>query len=107
MIISPFGDRESLVRLGDRLKRERLRRNQTQTQAAEWAAVSRATYAKLEAGDGTVQLRVLARVLGQLGYTDRLADVVPELSAPIDFDEEARLAGRQRARSRRRNLPPT
>jgi transcriptional regulator with XRE-family HTH domain len=98
---TPFGDREALERLGDRLKRERLRRNQTQGAAAAWAGVARNTYAKLEAGDGSIQLRVLARVLAQFGFADRLADCIPESPAVIDFDEEARLAERQRARPAR------
>jgi transcriptional regulator with XRE-family HTH domain len=98
---TPFGDKEALERLGERLKRERLRRNQTQLQAAQWAHVSRNTYAKLEAGDGSIQLGVLARVLCQLGFGDRLAGCVPDFPRTIDFDEEARLAERQRARPRK------
>src|ERR1035438_5208906 len=95
--LTPFGDREALEQLGERLKRERLRRNQTQRQAAQWAGVARNTYAKLEAGEGSVQLRVLARVLAQFGLVSRLANCVPETPATIDFDAEARLAERVRA----------
>lgn len=98
MSLTPFGDRDAMERLGERLRRERLRRNQTQAQAAKWAGVARNTYAKLEAGDGSVQLGVLARVLGQWGHAGRLVDLLPEAPAIIDFDEEARLAERQRAR---------
>ena len=96
--VTPFGDREALEQLGERLKRERLRRNQTQRQAATWAGVARNTYAKLEAGEGSVRVHVLARVLAQFGFADRLANCVPETPATIDFDAEARLAERQRAR---------
>jgi transcriptional regulator with XRE-family HTH domain len=96
--ITPFGDKEALELLGERLKRERLRRNQTQTEAAKWAGVARNTFAKLEAGDGSIQLRVLARVLSQLGFIERLPHCVPDSPLAIDFDEESRLAERQRAR---------
>jgi transcriptional regulator with XRE-family HTH domain len=103
--LTPFGDREALEHLGERIKRERLRRNQTQRQAAKWAGVARATYAKLEAGAGSVQLRVLARVLAQLGYAERLVNCVPESPPTIDFDAEARLAERQRARPSKPKAP--
>ena len=103
MSLTPFGDREALEHLGERIKRERLRRNQTQGQAAAWAGVSRNTYAKLESGDGSVQVRVLARVLAQLGYANRLIECVPETPPTIDFDAEARLAERQRARPAKPN----
>ena len=106
MSLTPFGDREAMEHLGERLRRERLRRNQTQGQAAAWAGVSRNTYAKLETGDGSVQLRVLARVLGQFGFVNRLVDCVPEAPAVIDFDAEARIADRQRARPSKPNTPP-
>ncbi|MCS6244373.1 MAG: helix-turn-helix transcriptional regulator [Opitutus sp.] len=98
MNITPFGDGEALERLGTRLKRARLRRNQTQQQLAELAGVTRSTYAKLEAGDGSVQLQVLARVLGLLGLVDGLGELVPDIAPPVDFDTVERLARRQRAR---------
>ena len=103
--LTPFGDREALEHLGERIKRERLRRNQTQTQAATWAGVARNTYAKLEAGEGSVQVHVLARVLAQLGYADRMVNCVPETPPTIDFDAEARLAERQRARPAKPKAP--
>jgi len=40
---------------------------------------------------------VLARVLAQFGFADRLANCMPETPATIDFDAEARLAERRRA----------
>ncbi len=100
MSITPFKDREALRELGERLRRERLQRNQTQAQVAELAGVTRSTYAKLEAGDGTVQLSVLARVMGQMGHAERLPELMPELPVPVDFDELARREARQRARPR-------
>jgi transcriptional regulator with XRE-family HTH domain len=103
--ITPFGDKEALERLGERLKRERLRRNQTQAEAAKWAHVARNTYAKLEAGDGSIQLHVLARVLSLFGFADRLSNCVPDSTPTIDFDEEARIAERQRARPRKPKAP--
>jgi transcriptional regulator with XRE-family HTH domain len=90
-----------LRRLGERLRRERLRRNQTQTEFAQFVGVTRQTYAKLEEGSGTVRLGVLARVLGVLGHAARLVDLLPELPEPIDFDEAARLASRRRAAPKR------
>ena len=105
LILTPFGDCEALAQLGERIKRERLRRNQTQKQAAKWAGVARATYAKLETGAGSVQLRVLARVLAQFGFADRLANCMPETPATIDFDAEARLAERRRARPLKPKAP--
>lgn len=106
MIITPFRDREALKELGARLKRVRLQRNQTQAQLAALASISRATYMKLEAGDGAVQMRVLARVLGLLGLADRLPAVIPDQPPPVDFAALARLTSRQRARPRRpTNVP--
>jgi len=95
--ITPFKDQEALLQLGQRLRTERLHRNQTQSEFAEFVGITRQTYAKLENGSGTIQLAVLARVLGILGYAERLVDLLPELPEPIDFDEAARLASRRRA----------
>jgi putative transcriptional regulator len=100
MSITPFGDREALEELGARLKRARLQRNQTQAQLAGLASISRATYVKLEAGVGTVQIRVLARVLGLLGLANRLPSVIPDQPMPVDFDAVAKMSSRQRARPR-------
>lgn len=94
-----FGDGEALQRTGERLRSERLHRNLPQGKVAQMAGVSRATIAKIETGDGRVALGTFARVLGVLGFVERLAEVVPQRPPPVDFKA---LLKPERQRARRR-----
>lgn len=64
--------RRSAEALGDRLRLARLRRHMAQTEVAARANIDRQTLARLERGDLTVSLAVLARVLGVLGLASDL-----------------------------------
>ena len=88
-------DDERLTRLGRRIAEQRLRVDQTQSQLAHEAGVSRATIQRLEGG-ASIQLDHLVRVLRALGLADRLDELVPELPrSPLEAIRNAR--GRQRA----------
>jgi transcriptional regulator with XRE-family HTH domain len=100
MDITAYGDSEAIAALGTHLREERLRRNVTIAHLASLVGCSRATLAKLEAGDSGVALRVLARVLGVMGLERRLLELVPDPGPPIDFKAAAR-PPRQRAGRRK------
>ena len=100
IVLTAYGDSEVLRDLGESLRNERLRRNFTQGHVATLAGISLPTYRKLEKGDGTVEIRHLARVLGILGHVDRLRELFPPFSLPSDPKALAALL-RQRARQRK------
>lgn len=60
----------SLQALGNRLREERLRRNESQQILAARIGVSRPTLCKMEAGDPTVQLGFWAAALDILGRAE-------------------------------------
>ena len=95
--LSAYGDSEALRALGENLRTDRLGRNFTQRHVAQLVGISLPTYRKLERGDGSVEIRHYARLLGILGYVDRLRDLVPAF--PITPDRKA-LANLQRQRAR-------
>lgn len=64
--------------LGDRLKSHRLAKNLTQQYLADMIGVTVPTYRKIEAGDGTVEFRHVARALGVMGFGDALGNLIPE-----------------------------
>ena len=83
------------VALGERLLAARLRRRLSATELAERAFVSRPTIARLEAGEATVSLAILLRVLEILGLAD-------DLDRLAEHDELGqRLADARAARPRR------
>ena len=85
-----------LAEIGARLRRHRLRNDQTQRQLADAAAVSKRTVERLEAGQST-QLSSFLRVCRALGLLDRFEDLVPEpLPSPV---EQLRRQGRERQRA--------
>jgi len=90
----PADEAQVISHLGERFRLARLRRNLSQQQVAERAAVTRKTYADLEAGKPTVSVGVLVKAMSVLGYLER----VPELLAsdPVGEDLEA-VHGRRRA----------
>ena len=97
--LSAYGDAEALCALGESIRSDRLSRNFTQQHLASLAGISLPTYRKLERGDGSVEIRHVARVLGILGHVDRLRELVPPVVPPPGPKAIAMLE-RQRARPR-------
>ncbi|KMO17778.1 DNA-binding protein [Methylobacterium platani JCM 14648] len=87
-------ERESLQRLGERVRLARLRRNLTQAELAERMGVRRLTVVSLEKARPGVTLSTLLKALTVLGYTDRLGDLLA--SDPIGEGMEMAI-GRKRA----------
>ncbi|MFI0347972.1 MAG: helix-turn-helix domain-containing protein [Chthoniobacterales bacterium] len=78
-MISIFGETEAIKKLGERLRSERLRRNLSQEHMARMVGVTIPTYRKIESGNGRVEFRHVARLLGIFGYGDALGEIVPEV----------------------------
>ncbi len=97
--LSVYGDAEALRALGEAIRGERLRGNFTQAHVAELAGISLPTLRKVERGDGSVEIRHYARVLGILGHAKRLEQLVPVSPPPPD---PRFLAAVERQRARRR-----
>jgi len=77
-MISILGEKEAMRSLGDRLRSHRLAKNLPQQYLAEMVGVTVPTYRKIEAGDGTVEFRHVARALGVMGFGDALGNLIPE-----------------------------
>ena len=77
IMISLLGDKEALVKLGESVHQERLRRNLPQAHLAKIAGVSLPTYRKIEKGDGRIEFRHVVKVLAILGFAEALGDLVP------------------------------
>ncbi len=86
-MISVLGDREAMIKLGARLRAERLRRNFSQEHVAAIVGVTLPTYRKIEAGNGTIEFRHVARALGVLGYADALGELIPEIQPGLRLDD--------------------
>lgn len=97
IMLSAYGDAEALRTLGESIRDDRLSRNFTQGHIASLAGISLPTYRKVEQGDGTLEIRHFARVLGILGHIERLREVVPPPAVPMDRKALIQLQ-RQRAR---------
>lgn len=69
---------EVLARWGDRVQRYRLNRNLTQSALAKEAGVSSRTIMRMEDGK-SVQAKTLIQVLGVLGLSESLEQLVPEV----------------------------
>lgn len=93
-----------LATLGERIARYRLQRNQTQSEVAFEAGVSRRSIYKLENGQ-VVDTRVLIRVLRALGLLSRLDALIPEPEPSPVALLEARGKDRVRASGRRGKRP--
>ena len=83
-----------LDRLGENVKRARMRRGMKQAELAERVSISRPTLRKLERGDPTVSLAVLVQVLDVLGLADQLSRIA-------DPDEDALGKALEETRMRR------
>jgi len=78
-------DASVLEKLGERLARHRLNRNQTQADLARDAGVSKRTIVRIERGEST-QLTNFIRVLRALGLLASLDPLVPEApQSPIQM----------------------
>ncbi|MFA6289400.1 MAG: helix-turn-helix transcriptional regulator [Opitutaceae bacterium] len=86
-MISVLGEKEAMAKLGARLRTERLRRNLSQGHVASIVGVAIPTYRKIEAGNGTIEFRHVARALGVLGYADALGELIPESQPEMRLDD--------------------
>lgn len=73
-------DREAVRTLLERVRQHRLKRNWTQVEMARRAGLSRPAYQNFENGYGNITLANLVRVLGVLGLTNNLAQLVPPVT---------------------------
>jgi len=88
---------ESLRRLGERVRRARLRRNLSQVELAERMGVHRPTVINLEKGRPGVTLAVAIKALSVFGYAERIGDLLA--TDPVGEGMET-ASGRKRAGSR-------
>ncbi len=94
---SPEPIEAALRALGERVAQLRLSRNLTQANVAREAGASVSSVKRLEAG-GNTSLETLLRVLGALGFQQRLLQSLPDPAVrPI---ERVQFAGRERQRAR-------
>ena len=90
----------SLLKLGERLKEARLRRNWTQQQTADKAGLSESSIKKVEGGSPRITIAAYLALLDVFG----MPTVFDRVMAPGEDtlgEALARAAGRQRARLRR------
>lgn len=73
-------DREAVRTLLERARQHRLKHNWSQAEMARRAGLSRPAYQNFENGYGNITLANLARVLGVLGLTNNLAQLVPAVT---------------------------
>jgi transcriptional regulator with XRE-family HTH domain len=99
------GDREAIRTMLTRVRQHRLKHNWTQAEMAKRAGISRPAYQNFENGYGNITLANLAKILGVLGLSNNLAQMVPPVTAEPTLAELMKPA-RQRARRRRSSNPP-
>lgn len=90
-------DREAVRTLLEHVRQHRLKRNWSQVEMARRAGLSRPAYQNFENGYGNITLANLARILGVLGLTNNLAQLVP---AVMDEPTFASLTKPTRLRAR-------
>lgn len=95
-------DREAVRTLLERVRQHRLKRNWTQVEMARRAGLSRPAYQNFENGYGNITLTNLVRVLGVLGLTNNLAQLVPPATEEPTL---ASLTKPTRLRARARSKP--
>ena len=73
-------DREAVRLLLERVRQQRLKRNWSQAEMARRCGLSRPAYQNFENGYGNLSLSNLVRLLGVLGFTNNLAQLVPPVT---------------------------
>jgi transcriptional regulator with XRE-family HTH domain len=97
----PLPVKRVLAKLGEDIRKARLRRRITTTMMAERAFITRTTLRKVESGNAGVSLGIYATVMFVLGLTPRLAELADARSDEVGLQlEEERLP--QRVRERRK-----
>ncbi|WP_285905160.1 helix-turn-helix domain-containing protein [Pseudodesulfovibrio pelocollis] len=97
--------RDRLAEMGGNIRKARTRRGITQKDLALRTSVSPVTIGKLEKGDPTVGLSVLAMALDVLGLVDDITLLAnPNTDSTGKALEEARPVKRVQKRSRSKNL---
>lgn len=92
-------DREAIRTLLERVRQHRLKHNWSQAEMARRAGFSRPAYQNFENGYGNITLANLVRILGVLGLTNNLAQLVPPISEEptlASLTQPARLRARAR-----------
>jgi len=100
-MLSVLGEKEAMQTLGVRIRAQRLRRNLSQSHMAGVLGVSEPTYRKIEAGDGSVEFRNVAKTLAILGFDQTLANLIPEVEREIRM---ADLLAPERKKAYRRRI---
>jgi transcriptional regulator with XRE-family HTH domain len=96
MNFKAMSDKAILTELGERINRQRLNRNITQTDLAGQAGVARIVVQRLEGGRGCT-LENLIRILRALQFLDQLDAFLPEPGlSPLQL---AKFRGRERLRA--------
>jgi putative transcriptional regulator len=97
-----MGNAAILKELGDRLRRERLNRNLSQSDIAATAGLSRRTIVGAETGEGPT-LETVVSILRALGLLNHLETFLPQVEiSPVQL---AKLRGKQRQRASRSKNP--
>jgi transcriptional regulator with XRE-family HTH domain len=95
----PLPVKRALAKLGEDIRKARLRRRITTTMMAERAFITRTTLRKVESGNPGVSLGIYATVIFVLGLTARLADLADTRTDEVGLQlEEERLPQRIRQR---------
>src|ERR1700739_3667678 len=95
----PLPVKRALSKLGEDIRKARLRRRITTTMLAERAFITRTTLRKVESGNPGVSLGIYATVIFILGLTRRLAELADAHTDEIGLQlEEERLPQRVRER---------
>ena len=82
----PPAARRALRKLGEDIRDARLRRRLPMAVVAQRAATSRPTVARIEQGDHSVGVGIVASVLQALNLLDRLADVADPARDTLGLD---------------------
>jgi transcriptional regulator with XRE-family HTH domain len=102
----PLPVKRALAKLGQDIRRARLRRRIATTTMAERVFTTRMTLRKVEKGDPGVSLGIYAIVLFVLGLTPRIADLADSRTDEIGLQlEEERLPQRIRQRGKASGRP--
>jgi DNA-binding XRE family transcriptional regulator len=103
----PLPVKRALAKLGDDIRKARLRRRITTMMMAERAFITRTTLRKVERGNPGVSLGIYATVMFVLGFAPRLAELADARTDEVGLQlEEERLPQRIRARGKKSRQRP-